>query len=57
MAEPNNLKRAVSVERAKTQARIRDRQGGVPTYFDAFLCTFLDQLEFLRISAPLDNAC
>ena len=44
MAEIDNLKRAASVERTKIRARIRDRQGGVPTYFDAFLCSFLNRL-------------
>lgn len=44
MAETDDLKRAASVERANIQARIREKQGGVPTYFDAFLCNFLNRL-------------
>lgn len=44
MSETDDLKRAASVERTNIQARIRNRQGGVPTYFDAFLCNFLNRL-------------
>src|SRR5438132_12921552 len=45
MLSGDDVKRAASTQKAEILARIRNSQGGVPTYFDAFLCNFLDQLE------------
>jgi len=44
MVSGDALRRAISSQKAEIAARIRKAQGGVPTYFDAFLCNFLDQL-------------
>jgi len=41
---PAELKRAAAAERSAIESRVNGPQGGVPTYFDVFLCTFLDRL-------------
>ncbi len=47
---PDELKQAASAEKAEIQSRVSGRQGGVATYFDVFLCKFLNRLE---VSEPL----
>ena len=44
MYAADELKRAASAERAEIQSRVKGEQGGTPTYFDIFLCSFLDRL-------------
>lgn|SRR6185312_15877938 len=42
---PDDLKKAAVAERLRVESRVRDTQGGVPTYFDLFLFEFLDALK------------
>ena len=42
---PDDLKRAASAEKAEIESRVRGMQGGIATYFDAFLFNFLKRLE------------
>jgi cephalosporin hydroxylase len=44
MFTPDDLKRAAAAERHKIESRVKGEQGGVATYFDVFLCRFLDGL-------------
>ena len=45
ISEPDDLKKAASAAKAEIEARVRGTQGGVATYFDAFLFKFLKRLE------------
>jgi cephalosporin hydroxylase len=44
MLTPEELKSAAAEERRKIETRVKGRQGGVATYFDVFVCNFLDRL-------------
>src|SRR2546421_11590348 len=56
MLSGDDLKRAISSRKAEIAARIRKTQGGLLTYFDAFLCNFLDQLESIDPEELSPNA-
>jgi cephalosporin hydroxylase len=45
ISTPDDLKEAASAEKAEIESRVRGMQGGVATYFDAFLFKFLKRLE------------
>ena len=44
MYTPDELKRAAAAARQKIEERVKVEQGGVATYFDVFVCRFLDEL-------------
>ncbi len=44
MHAADELKSAASAERAEIESRVKGKQGGVATYFDVFVCRFLDRL-------------
>lgn len=44
MLTPEDLKRAAAAQRLEIESRVKGRQRGLATYFDVFLCTFLDRL-------------
>src|SRR5205085_10729066 len=50
MFTPDQLKSAAAAQNAQIRSRVRDVQGGVPTYFDALVLDILRRLELSESS-------